>query len=139
MGLKVGGKCDKHKNKSGKHGHKDADKLPKDDMPHPMEPRPEEPRPDMPGARRSLSGHHDKHDKQKHGDGHHDKHDKKAHQKHWGKGNADMTFDDAEGTASISTVHSSIQVQCDVEFCLSVSIPVCAQNNVTLCHLAETI
>lgn len=105
MGVKVGGKCDKHGDKhSDEHGDKRADRT------HTDEPLPEEDRPDMPGARRSLAGHHDKHDKKKHSgkgkhhgagdsemesDKHHGKHgDKKAHQKLWDS--ADMTFEDVE-------------------------------------------
>ena len=109
MGVKVGGKCDKHGDKhSDEHGDKRADRT------HTDEPLPEEDRPDMPGARRSLAGHHDKHDKKKHSgkgkhhgagdsemesDKHHGKHgDKKAHQKLWDS--ADMTFEDVEGIAA---------------------------------------
>ncbi len=113
MGVKVGGKCDKHGDKhNNEHGNKHADRQPRPDMTHTDEPMPKEDRPDMPGARRSLAGHHDKHDK-KHGgkgkdhddadselesDKHHGKHsDKKAHQKLWDS--ADMTFEDVEGIA----------------------------------------
>ena len=96
MAVKVGGKCDKH----GKHGDKDADKhskhtdkdaeqQPQDDF-HPDGPLPEEPRPDMPGARRSLAGHHDK----KHHGGKHGDH--KGHHEHLDV--ADMTFEDVQGT-----------------------------------------
>ncbi len=115
MGVKVGGKCDKHGDKhSDEHGDKHADRQPRPDMTHTDELLPEEDRPDMPGARRSLAGHHDKHDKKKHGgkskhhdaadseleaDRHHGKHgDKKAHQKLWDS--ADMTFEDVEGIAA---------------------------------------
>jgi len=108
MGVKVRGKCDKH---GDKHGDKHADRQPRPDMTHTDEVLPQEDRPDMPGARRSLAGHHDK---KKHGgkgrhhdagdseleaDRHHGKHgDKKAHQKLWDS--ADMTFEDVEGIAA---------------------------------------
>ena len=121
MGVKVGGKCDKHGDKhNNDHGDKHADRQPRPDMAHTDEPMPKEDRPDMRGARRSLAGHHDKHDNKKHGgkgkhhdaagselesDKHHGKHgDKKAHQKLWDS--ADMTFEDVEGIAAAVTTSS---------------------------------
>lgn len=136
VGVKVGPKCHKHGDKHGKH----ADRQPRPDMPHPDEPLPEEGRPDMPGARRSLAGHHDKHDKKKHGgkgkhhdadavegqhkdDKHHGKHgDKKAHQKLWD--NADMTFEDFEGTAATLQFYIVCTANCHRACCSSWSIEV---------------
>jgi len=134
MGVKVGGKCDKHGDKHNKeHGDKHADRQPRPDMAHTDEPMPKEDRPDMRGARRSLAGHHDKHDNKKHGgkgkhhdaagselesDKHHGKHgDKKAHQKLWDS--ADMAFEDFEGTAA-----ASLRCSCLKPVALLPAIPV---------------
>ena len=137
MGVKVGGKCDKHGDKhNNEHGDKHADRQPRPDMAHTDEPMPKEDRPDMPGARRSLAGHHDKHDNKKHGgkgkhhdaagselesDKHHGKHgDKKAHQKLWDS--ADMTFEDVEGIPAAVTTSSQVIL---MRSCCSCSMMLC--------------
>ena len=110
-GIKVGGKCNKHKGGKGpKHGDKDGGRPHRPDGAEPRDFDPEAAHSDLPGARRSLSEHHDHHDKH-----HGDKHDG---DKHFGKGkgkgrhhdedsehrshhknlkDADMTFEDLEG------------------------------------------
>ena len=108
MSVKVGGKCTKHHSKDGK--HKDMEGHVKRDVPDADEPHTMDAHSDLPGARRSLTGHHDKHDKKKHADkgkkgdkeaNHDDKHadmdskHRKGQKKHLG--DADFTFGDLEG------------------------------------------
>ena len=109
-GIKIGGKCNKHKGGKGpKHGDKDADRPHRPDGAEPKDFNPEDAHFNLPGTRRSLAEHHDHHDKH-HGDKHHgEKHFGKGKGKHHDKDSehgshhknlkdADMTFEDLEGT-----------------------------------------